>query len=119
MDLNDVTLLGTLAREPRSETPTGHSPFVNCVLKMGERGRDNAMHYTYVPFDAYGRAAETLAGLSLGAYVFLRGKLTWKRDSTQQTKGALRVTVWSVTAEEPVATAPLASAAASDGGATR
>lgn len=119
MDINDVTLLGTLAREPRSETPAGQSPFVSCALKMGERGRDNAMHYTYVPFDAYGRAAETLAGLSPGVSVFLRGKLTWKRDPTQQTKGALRVTVWSVTAEAPVSTAPLASAVASDGGATR
>jgi len=117
MDINDVTLLGTLAREPRSETPAGQSPFVSCALKMGERGRDNMMYYTYVPFDAYGRAADSLAGLSPGASVFLRGKLTWKRDPTQQTKGALRVTVWSVTAEDPVAPAPLASAAASNGGA--
>ena len=86
---------------------------------MGERGRDNAMHYIYVPFDAYGRAAEILVGLAPGTSVFLRGKLAWKRDPTQQTKGALRVTVWSVTAEDLVATAPLAFAAASDGGATR
>ncbi len=115
MDINEVTLLGTLAREPRSETPAGHSPFVSCALKMGERGRDNVMYYTYVPFDAYGRAADTLVGLSTGVSVFLRGKLTWKRDPTHQTKGVLRVTVWSVTAEEPVAPTPLASAAVSNG----
>ncbi len=101
MDLNDVTLLGTLARAPRAETPNERSPFTSCAVRIGERGRDGQTYYTYIPFDAYGKAAVTLSGLAPDATVLLRCKLTWQRDPTKQTKGALRVIAWSITVDMP------------------
>ncbi len=51
MAINDMILLGTLARNPRSETPDAESPFVSCALRMREYGRDGMMHYAILSHD--------------------------------------------------------------------
>ena len=51
MAINDMTLLGTLARNSRSETPDAERTFGSCALRMREYGCDGMMHYTILSHD--------------------------------------------------------------------
>ena len=77
MDLNHVTLTGTLEREPIVRFADHGTPQVSFMLRLTEAGPAGQEFKLYIPVEAYGQAAEQAGELSAGAAVLVAGKLKW------------------------------------------
>ena len=87
-DLNRVTLVGRLTRDPElRRTPSG-DPICSIRLAVSSRGRDDGGNWTDKPnyFDVtvFGRQAETASTyLAKGRRIGVDGRLTWREWQAQ------------------------------------
>ena len=87
-DLNRVTLVGRLTRDPElRRTPSG-DPICSIRLAVSSRGRDEGGNWTDKPnyFDVtvFGRQAETASTyLAKGRRIGVDGRLTWREWQAQ------------------------------------
>jgi single-stranded DNA-binding protein len=66
MLINEVLLLGTIAREPEVSFSDNGAQIARTALCLTEE-RDSQTYKTFVPVEAWGKSAETLGDLSRGA----------------------------------------------------
>lgn len=87
-DLNRVTLVGRLTRDPElRRTPSG-DPICSIRLAVTSRGRDETGNWTdkpnYFDVSVFGRQAETASTyLAKGRRVGIDGRLTWREWQAQ------------------------------------
>ena len=93
MDLNHVTLTGTLEREPITRFQETGTQQVSFTLRVDEAGPSGQLFKLFVPVEAYGQAAEQAGDLTAGAVVLVAGKLKWTSytDKTGQKRTSLCV----------------------------
>lgn len=97
MDVNEVILLGTLARDPEDRQTDGAKAYVAAALCC-EEGTDERTYKTYIPVQAFGKAAAVLRDLKAETPCLIRGKLTWRSWQVDgQKQGRLEVLAWSIT----------------------
>ena len=84
MDLNHVTLTGTLERDPITRFQDTGTPQVRFTLRVDEPGPSGQRFTLFVPCEAYGSAAEHAGELTAGAVVLVAGKLTWTSSTDKQ-----------------------------------
>jgi single-stranded DNA-binding protein len=92
VQLNEVLLVGQLARDPQVLTAETTSVRL-CLVEQ----RDGQTYKTFVTVEAYGKSSQVLRTLHEGDPVLVKGKLKWSRtagDSSQQ--GALCVATWNL-----------------------
>ena len=82
-DLNRVTLVGRLTRDPELRTTGGGDPVASMRIAVNGRGRDDQGNWTDTPnfFDVsvWGRQAETAGQyLSKGRRIGVDGSLAWR-----------------------------------------
>ena len=77
MDLNHVTLTGTLERDPITRFADHGTPQVRFTLRLTEAGPAGQAFTLYVPCEAYGQAGEQAGELHAGEAVLIAGKLKW------------------------------------------
>jgi single-stranded DNA-binding protein len=99
MYLNDVVMIGTVARDLQvSYTLTGALQ-VRSTLCLTET-RDGRDFKTYIPIVCFGKAGEALDGLPVGSVVLVKGKVAWRLPTEAErgkgSKGSLEIAVWSV-----------------------
>jgi single-stranded DNA-binding protein len=93
IDLNRVTLTGTLARNPLVQFADHATQQVCFTLKLTEAGPAGQAFNLYVPVAAYSQVAELAGELAAGAAVLVAGKLKWTSwtDTTGQKRTNLCV----------------------------
>lgn len=91
MDLNHVTLTGTLERDPITRLQDTGTPQVSFTLRVDEPGPSGQLFKLFVPCEAYGSAAEHAGELIAGASVLVAGKLKW--TSYTDKRGEKRTTL--------------------------
>jgi single-stranded DNA-binding protein len=102
LTINEVFLFGSLARDPQL---LGEST-VAARLCVTEAGPNGQTYRTFIPLEAWGKAAESLRPLCQGQSVLIRGKLKWRAGERDGQKGGeLVVLVWSLQVEQPASTA--------------
>ena len=77
MDLNHVTLTGTLPRSPTTRLPDHGTPYVSFTLRCTETGSTGQEFHLFVPCETYGHASEAAGELTAGEAVLVAGKLKW------------------------------------------
>jgi len=77
MDLNHVTLTGTLDRDPITRFADHGTQQVGFTLRTEEAGPAGQLFKLYVPVEAFSRAAEEAGELHAGDTVLVAGKLKW------------------------------------------
>lgn len=96
MYVNECFLAGECARDPETRFADNGTQSTAVALKLTEE-KDGKQFTTYVPLEAWGKAAEVLAELQQGDPLFVRGKLRWKGSMKDGKKeGRLEVMTWSV-----------------------
>ncbi len=104
MYVNEVFLAGECARNPKTKFADNGTQSTSVPLELTEE-KDGKQFTTYVPLEAWGKAAEALAKLQQGDPLFVRGKLRWKswmKDGKKE--GRLEVMSWNVQPVEASAT---------------
>lgn len=81
MDLNHVTLTGTLERDPLPRCADHGMPQVRCTLRLTEAGPAGPACTLCVPCEAYGQAGAQAGDLHAGDAVLVAGKLQWTSDT--------------------------------------
>ncbi len=99
MNVNSVTMLGTIAREPQADFLPSGAQEVKAQVKLVEHRNGNE-YATYCAVSAYGHAGEALLNAAEGATVALTGKIAWKKGKAEGDKGSLYVMVRSLEVEE-------------------
>ena len=99
MNVNSVTMLGTIAREPQAIFLQSGAQEVSSQIKLVEHRNGNE-YATYCAVSAYGHAGEALLNAAEGATVALTGKIAWKKGKTEREKGGLYVMVRTLEVEE-------------------
>lgn len=74
MDLNHVTLTGTLERAPLTRFADHGTQQVSFTLRLTEAGPAGQLFTLFVPCECYGRAADLAGDLTAGASVLVAGK---------------------------------------------
>ena len=112
MDLNHVTLTGTLERDPITRFADHGTQQVSFTLRLTEAGPAGQAFTLYVPCEAYGQAGELTGDLNAGEAVLVAGKLKWTSytDKTGQKRTSLAVLARLVRRLAP-ASAPVATGA--------
>ena len=87
MNCNSVTLLGTIAREPRAEFLPSGAQEVSTQVKLVEHRNGNE-YATYCAVSAFGHAGDNLLNAAMGATVALTGKIAWRKGKEGE-KGSL------------------------------
>jgi single-stranded DNA-binding protein len=77
MDLNHVTLTGTLERDPMTRFADNGAQQVSFTLRLTEAGPAGQAFTLFVPCEAYSSAAELAGDLNAGDAVLVAGKLKW------------------------------------------
>ena len=77
MDLNHVTLTGTLELDPITRFQDTGTPQVRFTLRVDEPGPAGQRFKLFVPVEAYGPAGAQAGELIAGAVVLVAGKLKW------------------------------------------
>ncbi len=95
-DLNRVTLVGRLTRDPELRHTSGGQAVCSIRLAVTSRGRDDAGNWTdksnFFDVTVFGRQAETATNyLSKGRRVGVDGRLSWREWEAQD--GGKRQTV--------------------------
>lgn len=95
-DLNRVTLVGRLTRDPELRHTSGGQAVASMRIAVNGRGRDDSGNWTEKPnfFDVtvFGRQAETASNyLSKGRRIGVDGRLQWRE--WEATDGSKRQTV--------------------------
>ncbi len=104
MYVNEVFLAGECARNPETKYAENGAQSTSVALKLTE-AKDGKQFTTYVPVEAWGKAAEALAELQQGDSLFIKGTLRWKSWTLDGAKqGRLEVMGWSVQAVAAPAT---------------
>ena len=89
MDLNHITLTGTLEREPITRFQDTATPQVSFTLRVDEAGLAGQRFKLFVPCEAYSQVGEQSGELSAGDAVLVAGKLKWTswtaKDGTKRT----------------------------------
>ena len=89
MDLNHVTLTGTLERDPITRFVDHGTPQVSFTLRLTEAGPADQEFTLYVQIEAYSQAGEQAGELRAGDAVLVAGKLKWTsytaKDGTKKT----------------------------------
>ena len=83
MDLNHVTLTGTLDRDPITRFADHGTQQVSFILRLTEAGPAGQAFTLFVPIQAYGQVGEQAAELTAGAAVLAAGKLKWTSYTTK------------------------------------
>ena len=91
MDLNHVTLTGTLERDPLTRFQDTGTPQVSFTLRLTDAGPAGQAGTLFVPCEAYGQAGEQAVELSAGEPVLVAGTLTW--TSWTDTQGQKRTSL--------------------------
>ena len=84
MDLNHVTLTGTLERDPITRFANHGTQSVHFTLRLTEIGPAGQLFTLFVPCEAYGQAGEVAGELSAGETVLVDGKLKWTSWTDKQ-----------------------------------
>ena len=84
MDLNHVTLTGTLERDPITRFQDTGTQQVSFTLRVDEPGPAGQLFKLFVPCEAYGSAAAHAGELTAGAVVLVAGKLKWTSSTDKQ-----------------------------------
>ena len=84
MDLNHVTLTGTLERDPITRFQDTGTPQVSFTLRVDEAGPAGQLFTLFVPVEAYGQAGELAGELHAGEPVLVAGKLKWTSWTDKQ-----------------------------------
>jgi len=84
MDLNHVTLTGTLERDPLTRCADHGTPQVSFTLRLTEAGPAGQACTLFVPCEAYGQAGEQAGDLNVGDAVLVAGKLKWTSYTDKQ-----------------------------------
>ena len=84
MDLNHVTLTGTLARDPITRFADTGTQQVSVTLRVDELGPAGQLFKLFVPCEAYGQAGEQAGELHAGDAVLVAGKLKWSSSTDKQ-----------------------------------
>jgi single-stranded DNA-binding protein len=95
--LNECYLAGVLSSAP--DVVAEGAPAVACTTArvLVTEARDGQVYKTFIPIEAWGKAAPVLAQLQEGDAVLLRGKLRWKSwEKNGQKTGSVIVSAWSV-----------------------
>ncbi|MBI2684319.1 MAG: single-stranded DNA-binding protein [Actinobacteria bacterium] len=87
-DLNRVTLVGRLTRDPELRRSGAGDAICNIRLAVSSRGRDEGGNWidkpNYFDVTVFGRQAETASTyLSKGRRIGVDGRLTWREWQTQ------------------------------------
>jgi single-strand DNA-binding protein len=95
-DLNRVTLVGRLTRDPELRTTSGGQEIANMRLAVTSRGKDDAGNWTdksnFFDVTIFGKQAETAGQyLSKGRRIGVDGRLSWREWEGQD--GSKRQTV--------------------------
>ena len=77
MDLNHVTLTGTLERDPITRFADHGTPQVSFTLRLEEAGPAGQLFTLFVPIAAYGQAGKMAGALAAGEACLVGGKLKW------------------------------------------
>jgi len=109
MDLNHVTLTGTVERDPITRFVADHAPQVSLTVRLTEVGPTGQTFTLYVPIEAYSAVADVAGELAAGEAVLVDGKVKWTsytaKDGTKKT--SLCVLARLVKRLAPVAVAPM------------
>ena len=84
MDLNHVTLTGTLERDPITRLQDTGTPQVRFTLRVDEPGPAGQRFKLFVPVEVWGQAAEQAGELAAGEPVLVAGKLKWTSWTDKQ-----------------------------------
>ena len=84
MDLNHVTLTGTLERDPITRFQGTGTQQVSFTLRLTEASPAGQAFMLYVPCEAYGQAGEQAGELHAGEPVLVAGKLKWTSWTDKQ-----------------------------------
>src|SRR5687767_4312513 len=96
MYLNDTFLYGTLAKDPTTAFQDNGTQVTSVRLCVAEES-NGQIYRTYVPVEAWGKAAQVLADLTEGDSCLVKGKLRWKSwEKEGQKHGTLIIHTWSV-----------------------
>jgi single-strand DNA-binding protein len=87
-DLNRVTLVGRLTRDPELRHTAGGQPVCSIRLAVSSRGRDDSGNWSaranYFDVPVFGRQAETASNyLSKGRRIGVDGRLSWREWEAQ------------------------------------
>ena len=87
-DLNRVTLVGRLTRDPELRRTPGGDPICSIRLAVSSRGRDEGGNWidkpNYFDISVFGRQAETASTyLAKGRRIGVDGRLTWREWQAQ------------------------------------
>lgn len=89
MDLNHVTLTGTLERDPITRFADHGALQVSFTLRLDEPGPAGQRFTLFVPCECYATTAEAAGELTAGEAVLVAGKLKWTswtaKDGTKRT----------------------------------
>ena len=89
MDLNHVTLTGTLERDPITRVADHGTQQVSFTLRLTEAGPAGQAFTLFVPCECYATTAEAAGELTAGEAVLVAGKLKWTswtaKDGTKRT----------------------------------
>ncbi len=99
MNVNSVTMLGTVAREPQATFLTSGAQEVSTQVKLVEHRKGNE-YATYCAVSAYGHAGDALLNAAQGATIALTGKIAWKKAQKEGEKGSLYIMVRTLEVEE-------------------
>ena len=106
-DLNNVTLTGTVERDPVTRFADHGTQITGLYAQLTEAGPAGQAFTLFVPCEAYSQAAEAAGDLSAGDAVLVHGKLKWTnytaKDGTK--KSSLCVLARLVKALVPAAAA--------------
>ena len=107
MNLNHVTLTGTLERDPITRFADHGTQQVSFTLRLTEAGPAGQAFTLFVPCEAYGQAGELAGDLHVGEAVLIAGKLKWTSytDKTGQKRTSLCVLARLVKRLAPAAVA--------------
>jgi single-stranded DNA-binding protein len=83
MDLNHVTLTGTLERDPLTRFTDHGTQQVSFMLRLIEMGPADQAFRLFTPVEAYGHAGEVAGELNAGDGVLVAGKLKWQSDTAK------------------------------------
>lgn len=90
MDLNHVTLTGTLERDPMTRFADHGTQQVSFTLRLEEAGAAGQLFKLFVPCEAYSQRAEDAGELSAGDSVLVADKLKWTsytaKDGSKQSR---------------------------------
>ena len=105
MDLNHVTLTGTLERDPTTRFADHGTQVTRFTIKLLEAGPAGQAWTLFVPCEVYGEAGELAGELSAGDGVLVAGKLKWTSTTAKDgsKKSSLAVLARLVKRLAPVA----------------